>query len=561
MADVSPSQSSVSLGSVASLDKPLVQTGSGSLQMSITLAEPILFLQGFDRTEFNNHAPAMLRGSLVLVVTKATKIKSISLNFAGKGRTDWPEGIPPAKDEYFEEKEIIGHRWPFFDVSHATDEMPYGSDFMRDPRGSGLLPLPNNITEIRERERSSSIGRRSLSSSGRRSGSLSRDAADERDRSAAQQAAAKGYKVFAPGKYTYNFEFPISPSLPETIDCPLGSVKYELEATVDRAGAFKTKLVGRKEVILIRSPTDASLEVSEPIVVSRSWEDQLHYDIVVGGKAFPIGSVVPVAFKLTPLAKVRCHRIRILVTENTEYFCRNRKVHRIEPVRKFLLYEELANGSGNGSDNLLGDLDDGSEMAGPIEFEFNAKIPGCNASENENLRLHPDTTYPSVKVHHWIKVILRLSKTDDNDPSRRRHFEVSIDSPIHLLSCRCTQANTSVPAYDRAAGTTSSELPPCPCVASRDLAQVAEDLARPMHLLRKPSMNPPPFDADIPPPPAQTPPPGYDSVMEAEGSYFGAQDFEDEDDEDEDRDIPIRFSGFGGQNGSASSFSLDAPSN
>lgn len=42
---------------------------------------------------------------------------------------------------------------------------------------------------------------------------------------------------------------------------------------------------------------------------------------------------------------------------------------------------------------------------------------------------------------------MRLSKPDAQDPTKRRHFEISIDSPFHILSCRATQANISLPAY------------------------------------------------------------------------------------------------------------------
>ena len=42
---------------------------------------------------------------------------------------------------------------------------------------------------------------------------------------------------------------------------------------------------------------------------------------------------------------------------------------------------------------------------------------------------------------------MRLSKLDPTDPTRRRHFEISIDSPINLLSCKATLANTALPAY------------------------------------------------------------------------------------------------------------------
>lgn len=44
---------------------------------------------------------------------------------------------------------------------------------------------------------------------------------------------------------------------------------------------------------------------------------------------------------------------------------------------------------------------------------------------------------------------MRISRLDPDDPSgtRRRHFEISIDSPFTVLDCRATQANTSLPRY------------------------------------------------------------------------------------------------------------------
>jgi hypothetical protein len=235
---------------------------------------------------------------------------------------------------------------------------------------------------------------------------------------------------------------PLDSHLPETIDVDLGSVKYELEATVERAGAFRTNLMGTKEVTLIRAPSEGSLEQVEPIAISRSWEDQLHYDIVISGKSFPLGAQVPIAFKLTPLAKVQCHRIKVFVTENVEYFCNNKRVHRMEPVRKVQLFEKRADGpptstfpgstmrivSGGGvpydqraaasrgedvqvqdPTNLLGDLG-GDANIGPTEMEFNVQLPSCHnlKEKDKSSKLHFDTTYQNIQVHHWIKVRLVL---------------------------------------------------------------------------------------------------------------------------------------------------------
>lgn len=44
---------------------------------------------------------------------------------------------------------------------------------------------------------------------------------------------------------------------------------------------------------------------------------------------------------------------------------------------------------------------------------------------------------------------MRISRADPEDPTgkRRRHFEISIDSPFTILNCRATQANTALPEY------------------------------------------------------------------------------------------------------------------
>ena len=177
---------------------------------------------------------------------------------------------------------------------------------------------------------------------------------------------------------------------------------------------------------------------------------------------------------------------------------------------------------------------------------------------------------------------MRLSKPDVVDPTKRRHFEISIDSPFHILSCRATQANIALPAYSSPESTTlltehsscgcpgaprrrnspSSLLPslnglqqedynassssvnsvPSPTSLTRPQAAHVHDpnssQIRPMHLLRNPSFNPPAFDEDEPPPPLMTPPPNYETLVDGDprsglADYFSR--LADEVGEDEDR--------------------------
>lgn len=146
---------------------------------------------------------------------------------------------------------------------------------------------------------------------------------------------------------------------------------------------------------------------------------------------------------------------------------------------------------------------------------------------------------------------MRLSKVDPNDPSKRRHFEISIDSPFHILSCKCSQANTSLPAYtDRNHAQQPATSCSCPS-ARRDshpfagveniLPDTAPDSStpRPLHLIRTPSFNPPAFDDDVAPPPLATPPPHYDSLPGGGlADYFARLADQTADEEDTEDDSP-----------------------
>ena len=407
-----------------------------NVTVSINLAEPVLFLQGFDQNDMAAGSTAMLRGNLHLQVAKSTKIKAVTLKFNGVAITKWPEGIPPRKIDFEEKTTIMNHTWPFFNAQFPTAESGTCADHVElfQPNAGNSSPAPGSSPYLNPDGASSS---KRLSLSNGQSKPFSRGGGDAAAN--ATTVAAKGYRTFPPGNYIYNFELPLDSKLPETIDVELGSVKYELEASVERPGLLRQNLVGTRELNLVRCPAEGSLETVEPIAISRNWEDQLHYDIVISGKAFPLGSQVPVAFKLTPLAKVQCHRIKGLVTENIEYFCSNKKVHRMEPTRKLQLFEKRSDaaptstfpgstmrvtaGGGipydarvraaNGETvqtqdptNLLGDLRSESSSIGPTEMEFSVQLPDCAAMKDRerNQRLHFDTTYTNIQVHHWIKV-------------------------------------------------------------------------------------------------------------------------------------------------------------
>jgi arrestin-related trafficking adapter 3/6 len=427
-------------------EKPIAS--ANGLSISISLAEPVLYLQGFDQSDSTSGTTAMLRGSLHLHVAKQAKLKSISLNFKGKSDTEWPEGIPPRRTEFRDTETIMNHTWPFFNAQFPQAEQSYCADLVHLAKSPLVSTKELGVTtssfDLLQRTASP---RPNLTSREAKRLSLqmnqSRSFGKGETISGGPTVAQKGFKVFHPGDYVYNFELPVDSRLPESINVELGNVKYELEALVERSGAFRANLVGTKELTMIRAPAEGSLEQIEPIAISRNWEDQLHYDIVISGKSFPLGASIPIAFKLTPLAKVQCHRIKVFVTENIQYFTANKRVHRLEPTRKVQLFEKRADapsisaypgssvrvtaGGGIAWDhreaaargdenvprdqtNLLGNLDYDSASIGPTEMEFTVQLPSCHQMRDrvKSERIHFDTTYQNIQVNHWIKV--RASK-------------------------------------------------------------------------------------------------------------------------------------------------------
>lgn len=448
---------------------------SGSVKLYIIFAEPHIFLEGFSKEEMEQRPPAVLRGCLFIRISKPVRIKRISLKLEGVSRTDWPEGIPPKKIDHMETKTVLNHVWSFFNHTNmypVTENSCKNADlFVPKSKNSDLdsfaldSPLLSPVHSAATEQRSHSMGRNTSSSAGVvpyqtvHAGALKYLASDAdikptKSHSSLKLSSLTSYsshhshrnsdpdnKLFQPGDYIYSFEQPFAASLPETMNLTFGSVRYYMEAFLERSGAFKSNLSARRAVPVIRTPCSDSSEENEPIVINRDWETRLHYEIVISSKQVILNSYLPISFKLTPLDKIRVHRFRIYITEHLEYYCHNKHVHRAEPAKKVLLLEHRPP---EGCNNLLSV---GGNEIGGVAMDFQVYVPQFYA---DRTRLHPDTSSDDIQAHHWIKICVRLSKSSPTaeDPDKRKHYELSIDSPIHLLSSHCAHANTMLPSYE-----------------------------------------------------------------------------------------------------------------
>ena len=64
---------------------------------------------------------------------------------------------------------------------------------------------------------------------------------------------------------------------------------------------------------VVATPSQDATEDVECITVNKSWEDQMEYFLSIVGRAFPIGSKIPVQLMILPIAKVKIHKVSVAV--------------------------------------------------------------------------------------------------------------------------------------------------------------------------------------------------------------------------------------------------------
>ncbi|GAA6063662.1 hypothetical protein JCM10212_001661 [Sporobolomyces blumeae] len=295
-------------------------------------------------------------------------------------------------------------------------------------------------------------------------------------------SSGDGWKEFKAGTYVYPISIPVPGTLPPTLSCEFGSVSYSLKATVVRAGALTTNLTAHADVTLVAMPGEDDTEESESIVVERFWETQMKYHVALSGKSFPIGGKIPLTIRLSPLAKVKVFRVSAQLEQKTSYFASvhsGRKLTRHETPRKVMLIrvdhkdpdepmlpilsdnqDVLADHplrewfiNATSSDDTTPSLLDPN---GPWFLEHDLQLPDCSSK----ITFSTAHEKANMAVSHVLKVMIRVERGDDeflDSKGKRKRWDIVVETPVHLLSCRCAQ--NLLPAYTASTATLSSAHP------------------------------------------------------------------------------------------------------
>lgn len=350
--------------SVAPPHQTLAETDAFTL--SVNLAEPVLYLEGFDFQHRTAHTSTVLRGFVQLQVLTRTAFNGLSLRFEGISLTIWPESWRLRHLKKNLRETIIEQDWNFVGEGGK-------------PKGKSHSP-----------------------------------------------------QYLDQGTYTYSFELPIDPALPETIKLPLGSVSYTLTATASHGNNVQSTTCSQ-EVLLVRIPCPCSLETVEPCG-AQGFQHGLRYNLMLHAQSFPVGGHVTMGVRLMPSDDCAWQRISISLEEDIRYRTRDGLAKREQLQLKGTLYEKRAAGTDDLASRALRQISSaGESMSNTYAGAANIEKPR-RGSETDSLGedcllekavmklptcsiIHPDTAYSCIYVRHNLAVwsLPRCSMTSANE--------------------------------------------------------------------------------------------------------------------------------------------------
>lgn len=91
---------------------------------------------------------------------------------------------------------------------------------------------------------------------------------------------------------------------------------------------------------------------------------------------------------------------------------------------------------------------------GPWILESSIPVPDCSST----LQFSTSHEKANISVIHSLKVVLRVERGDDeyvDAKGQRKKFDIIVEAPMHILSCRTATAN-SLPTYSTNANQTTN---------------------------------------------------------------------------------------------------------
>lgn len=307
-------------------------------------------------------APSVLRGHIVLDISKEVQIRHVTIRFRGVIRTSKFGGRT-------NEEPIVDQTWPVLGAGPREAQ-------------SGNFSAHQRSVETR---RLSSISLNPSIRSGRASRS------------------AKERTTLSPGRYVYDFELTLDQTLPESFNVGGCQLIYHLQAVVHRPGMLKRDVSQSHEISVLRCPDEMYLHDIEHISLARTWNKQIPYQINLGGKGAPIGSDIPVCIAVS-CPKILSVSVQVYLGQKIRYPGVKGKDSQLR--RKLLLKARCS----DLSTRKFGDISTAGDVLPYLNLDrqgktliIEANVPLPN-EQSRFLAVHPDVEYETLQATHSLLV-------------------------------------------------------------------------------------------------------------------------------------------------------------
>ncbi|KIX97416.1 uncharacterized protein Z520_06868 [Fonsecaea multimorphosa CBS 102226] len=371
----------------------VASTRNDAFSVAFDLAEPVMYLEGFDFPHNLEHTSAVLRGVVRLEIVRETTMSRLSLDFQGVSQTIWPESWRARRLKKVYDESIVNHAWDFLDkdktsrtfspgVYNYNFELPLASSFPETidlPLGKVFYYLTATAAES---------GRPSSSATFKQSVQLVRIPC------MCSLELTEPYEVrgLLHG-LGYNFSLAAK-------SCPVGGqMPLRMKITTQADRCWQQITVAMVEDVQYQTRNGlAYREQSRSkaiLYTKRVKRDPLHQ------RAFrrisAVGENMAVSYASSTVIEKDVPRRR----------SRSMSVH--EDSESNYLHETAV-----------------------------LQIPSCS-------RLQADTAYKCLYVRHYL--LITISAFVEVSESSRKHFEIRVRMPIQILTCRWLDGSATLPKY------------------------------------------------------------------------------------------------------------------
>lgn len=207
------------------------------------------------------------------------------------------------------------------------------------------------------------------------------------------------------------------------MDSDVGSVSYRLKATVERT-AFVQNTVKKKNIRIQRCIIPSEYEMIQSLEIHNTWAQKMVYDISVPSKLYAFNDVIPISFKILPLANHL--KVNAIMASIKEYCTYRAKNHTKTDTRICRLVRVDTPFS-------AAVTTDASAWTRVVDLQVPAKSP----------LIFSNTDNDMIRIRHKLKFVISLVNADGHYSELRCAVNIVV-----IESFAATEELTTLPAYD-----------------------------------------------------------------------------------------------------------------